>query len=110
MERLKRELDIGDFVLVAFTLGGWRNPNVAPNDPRVERVSLNIQFVILLERPVDNDQAGVSARLTNDIKDETPLGVKEITMMKEILPNELTDAEVAMQIHDLSSNFEGPAM
>ena len=109
-ERLDLDLDKGDFALVAFTVGGWRDGKLPAIDPKSERVSLNVQFAILLERPNEQDQHGISGRLTDDLKDETPLGVKDDFFMKGLLPNEMTDAELTAQAGGCSTHPDGPAM
>ena len=109
-ERLDMDLDEGDFALVAFTVGGWRDSKLPAVDPKSERVSLNVQFAILLERPNAQDQYGVSGKLTNDLRDETPLGVKDTTFMKPLLPDEMTDIELAAQTGGDSTYNDGPAM
>lgn len=104
---LDDELHVGDFALVAFTLGGWLDPNVNAAHVTSQRVALNIQLAILLERPVDEDQDGFDTRLTDEMKNETPLGVSDITPMKPMLPNELTREEIDARI---AAARAGPAM
>lgn len=70
MQKKKREKDVGDLALLAFTLGGWQNTHVAPNDPRAERVSLNTQLAARLERLVDNEQREVREPVTDVMQDE----------------------------------------
>ena len=107
LARLNEELEVGDFALVAFTLGGWLDPHVNAAHTTAQRIALNIQLAILLERPVESDVDGVEASLTDDLKDETPLGIDDVTFMKPMLPNELTQEEIDAQ---LAAACAGPAM
>ncbi|KAK0460492.1 uncharacterized protein EV420DRAFT_1478270 [Desarmillaria tabescens] len=69
------EFEVGSYVLVAFTIGGY----CARDD--LERVSLNIQFTIGLEDHSPLDVGDVTDAFVQEFGDETPLGIDNVTPM-----------------------------
>ncbi|KAK0229865.1 hypothetical protein EDD85DRAFT_793767 [Armillaria nabsnona] len=70
------EFGVDSFVLVVFTVGGYRTRNDS------ERVSLNVQFVIGLEDQLPRDVGDVTDEILSEFGDETPIGVDDVTPMK----------------------------
>ncbi|KAK0472264.1 hypothetical protein IW261DRAFT_1571084 [Armillaria novae-zelandiae] len=73
------EFGIDSFVLVAFTVGGYRTCE------DFERVSLNVQFIIGLEEQLPHDVGEVTDDTLIELRDETPIGVDDITPMRLVL-------------------------
>ncbi|KAK0474361.1 hypothetical protein IW261DRAFT_1422949 [Armillaria novae-zelandiae] len=70
------EFGVDSFVLIAFTVGGYRTRE------DFECISLNVQFIIGLEEQHPHDVGEVTDDTLIELRDETPIGVDDVTPMR----------------------------